>query len=235
MLEKLDLSRRLDDAEYDRRKKRLQASLHQLGFQVYQQRRPCVIAFEGSDAAGKGGSIKRLTGRLDPRGFVVHPIAKPTGDDAAHHYLWRFWRRLPEAGMIAIFDRSWYGRVLVERVEGYAAEAEWRRAYHEINRFERQLTDSGTILIKFWLQVSKEEQLQRFKERERIDYKAWKLTDEDWRNRGRWEDYQQAAEDMLLKTSTPNAPWTVVESNDKPFARVKVMETVEDALQRALT
>ena len=235
MLEKLDLSVTLDEAEYDRRKKRLQASLHELGFRVYQQRRPCVIAFEGSDAAGKGGAIKRLTGRLDPRGYVVHPIAKPTGDDATHHYLWRFWRRLPEAGMIAIFDRSWYGRVLVERVEGYAAEDEWRRAYHEINRFERQLTDFGTILIKFWLQVSKAEQLQRFKDRERIDYKAWKLTDEDWRNRGKWEDYQQAAEDMLLKTSTPDAPWTVVEANDKPFARVKVMETVEDTLRRALS
>jgi polyphosphate kinase 2 (PPK2 family) len=235
VLETLDLTQALTPAQYARRKRRLQASLHELGFLVYQQKRPCVIAFEGSDAAGKGGAIKRLTEHLDPRGYVVHPIAKPAGDDATHHYLWRFWRRLPEAGMIALFDRSWYGRVLVERVEGYATEDEWRRAYQEINRFERQLTDFGTIVVKFWLQVSKDEQLARFKARERVDYKAWKLTDEDWRNRGKWEDYQAAAEDMLLKTSTPRAPWTVVEANDKPFARIKVMETVHDVLRRQLS
>jgi polyphosphate kinase 2 (PPK2 family) len=234
MLERLDLSLQLSREEYDRRRRVLQADLHALGFHVYQRKRPVVIVFEGPDAAGKGGAIKRLTGQLDPRGYVVWPIAAPTGEDRGHHYLWRFWRRLPMAGQIAIFDRSWYGRVLVERVEGYANEGEWRRAYREINQFERQLTQFGTIVIKFWLQTSQQEQLRRFKERERTHYKAWKLTDEDWRNRGKWEDYEQAAEDMLLKTSTPPAPWTIVEANDKLYARVKVMETAEEVLRRDL-
>jgi polyphosphate kinase 2 (PPK2 family) len=234
MLEKLDLSLALSRAEYDRRKARLETELHALGYQVYVQKRPVLVLFEGPDASGKGGAIKRLTGRLDPRGYVVWPIAAPTGEDRDHHYLYRFWRRLPEAGQIALFDRSWYGRVLVERVEGYAAEAEWMRAYREINQFERQLTDFAAIVLKFWLQITQAEQLRRFKERERTHYKAWKLTEEDWRNRGRWEDYEQAAEDMLLKTSTPRAPWTVVEANDKFFARIKIMETVAEALRGGL-
>jgi AMP-polyphosphate phosphotransferase len=234
MLERLDLERRVERDEYEERRRALQAELHALGFRVYQQKRPVVVVFEGSDASGKGGAIKRLTARLDPRGFVVWPIAAPSGDDRTHHYLWRFWRRLPVAGQIALFDRSWYGRVLVERVEGYATEEQWRRAYREINLFERQLTQFGTILVKFWLQVSREEQFRRFKERERTHYKAWKLTDEDWRNRGRWEDYEAATEDMLVKTSTPAAPWTIVEANDKLYARLKVMETVVAALAGAL-
>ena len=234
MLESLDLSKRLSRAEYNRRKASLEAELHTLGYQVYERKRPVVIVFEGPDAGGKGGAIKRLTGRLDPRGYVVWPIAAPTGDDKSHHYLYRFWRRLPEAGMIAIFDRSWYGRVLVERVEGYATEAQGQRAFREINLFERQLSGFGTILLKFWLQTSKAEQLRRFEERKRTNYKAWKLTEEDWRNRGRWEDYQRAAEDMLQRTSTLEAPWTVVEANDKLFARIRVMETVADAWRREL-
>jgi polyphosphate kinase 2 (PPK2 family) len=234
MLERLDLTLQLTREDYDERRRVLQAELHTLGFEVYQRKRPVAIVFEGPDASGKGGAIKRVTGRLDPRGYVVWPIAAPSGEDRTHHYLWRFWRRLPVAGQIALFDRSWYGRVLVERVEGYATEDEWRRAYREINQFERQLTQFGTIVLKFWLQTSQQEQLRRFKERERIHYKAWKLTDEDWRNRGKWEDYEQAAEDMLLKTSTPAAPWSVVEANDKLFARVKVMETVKAVLQREL-
>jgi len=234
MLEKLDLSLALSRAEYDRRKARLETELHALGYQVYVQKRPVLVLFEGPDASGKGGAIKRLTGRLDPRGYVVWPIAAPTGEDRDHHYLYRFWRRLPEAGQIALFDRSWYGRVLVERVEGYATEAEWTRAYREINQFERQLTDFAAIVLKFWLQITQAEQLRRFKERERTHYKAWKLTEEDWRNRGRWEDYEQAAEDMLLKTSTPRAPWTVVEANDKLFARIKIMEAVAEALRGGL-
>ncbi len=235
MLERLDLTLQVTREEYGERRRVLQAELHALGFQVYQQKRPVVIVFEGPDASGKGGAIKRVTGRLDPRGYVVWPIAAPTGEDKNHHYLWRFWRRLPVAGQIALFDRSWYGRVLVERVEGYATEDEWRRAYREINQFERQLTQFGTVVMKFWLQTSQQEQLRRFKERERTHYKAWKLTDEDWRNRGKWEDYEQAAEDMLLKTSTPPAPWTVVEANDKLYARIKVMETVEATLRRELS
>ncbi len=234
MLERLDLTLRLTREEYDSRRRVLQAGLHAHAFSVYQGKRPVVVVFEGPDASGKGGAIKRLTGQVDPRGYVVWPIAAPAGDDRNHHYLWRFWRRLPVAGQIAILDRSWYGRVLVERVEGYATEDAWRRAYREINQFERQLAGFGTIIVKFWLQISQEEQLRRFQDRERTHYKAWKLTDEDWRNRGKWEDYEAAAEEMLLRTSTPTAPWTVVEANDKLYARIKVLETMESVLRREL-
>jgi len=234
MLETVDLTKRLDSDEYRERLIRAQVRLSQLGFQVYKQVRPVILAFEGWDAAGKGGAIRRLTERLDPRGYVVHAIGAPQGDDKEHHYLWRFWRRLPEAGQITIFDRTWYGRVLVERVEGFCTEEEWRRAYQEINHFERQLVDFGTILVKFWLHISQEEQLARFQERENTAYKAWKLTDEDWRNRDKWDEYRVAVEDMLLKTSTTTAPWTVVPSNDKYYARVNVLETIVDALERDL-
>lgn len=234
MLERLDLSIALPREEYERWLKVLQADLHQLAYQIYMQKRPVVIVFEGWDAAGKGGAIKRLTEKMDPRGYVVWPIAAPTGEDKERHYLYRFWRRLPEQGQIAIFDRSWYGRVLVERVEGFCTEDAWRRAYSEINQFERQLTDFGTIIFKFWMHISKDEQLERFRERERINYKSWKITDEDWRNRGKWEDYEVATEEMLRKTSTANAPWTVVEANDKLFARIKVLRTVAEKLRQAL-
>jgi polyphosphate kinase 2 (PPK2 family) len=234
MLEKVDLKLRLTREEYDGHLERLQNELHLLGDQVYLQKRPVVIVFEGWDAAGKGGAIKRLTARLDPRGYVVWPIAAPSGDDKARHYLYRFWRRFPEEGQIAIFDRSWYGRVLVERVEGFCVEAAWKRAFSEINQFERQSVDFGTIIFKFWLHLSQAEQLKRFKEREKIQYKSWKLTDEDWRNRGKWEDYLAAVEDMLLKTSTHGAPWTVVEANDKWYARIKVLRTVVEKLKQEL-
>ncbi len=234
MLESIDLSLRLAPAEYKQQLERLQNEMHLLGYQVYVQKRPVLLVFEGWDAAGKGGTIKRVTERLDPRGYVVWPIAAPQGDDKTRHYLYRFWRRLPEAGQIAIFDRSWYGRVLVERVEGFCSEEAWRRAYSEINQFERQLVDFGGLLFKFWFHISKTEQLRRFKEREHTNYKAWKLTDEDWRNRGKWEDYEQAVEDMLLKTSTYDAPWTVVEANDKLYARVKVLNTVVTKLKKEL-
>jgi len=234
MLEKVNLKLRLTREEYDRQLTRLQNELHLLGYQVYLQGRPVIIIFEGWDAAGKGGAIKRLTARLDPRGYVVWPIAAPSGDDKVRHYLYRFWRRIPETGQIAIFDRSWYGRVMVERVEGFCAEAAWKRAFSEINQFERQLLDFGTTIFKFWLHISQEEQLKRFEEREKIEYKSWKLTDEDWRNRGKWEDYERAVEDMLLKTSTHGAPWTVVEANDKWYARVKVLRTVVDKLKHEL-
>ena len=234
MLETVNLDVRLERPEYKRQLNRLQNELHLWGYQVYRQKRPVVMVFEGWDAAGKGGAIKRLTARLDPRGYVVWPIAAPSGDDKDRHYLYRFWRRLPEQGQIAIFDRSWYGRVLVERVEGFCAEAEWQRAYAEINQFERQLLNFGTIIFKFWLHISQDEQLRRFQERERTHYKSWKLTDEDWRNRGKWDDYARAADDMLLKTSTPDARWTIVEANDERYARIKVLSTVVDKLAREL-
>ncbi len=232
MLESLDLTLSLARDDYDDKLERLQNKLHLLAFDVYQKQRPVVIVFEGWDAAGKGGAIKRLTEKIDPRGYVVWPIAAPQGDDKQRHYLWRFWRRLPEQGQIAIFDRSWYGRVLVERVEGFAPPEAWGRAYAEINAFERELSQFGTIVIKFWLHISQKEQLERFKERERTHYKSWKITDEDWRNRGKWEDYAAAAEDMFAKTSTPDAPWTLVEANDKYYARIKVLETVVNRLKK---
>ena len=234
MLEHLDLTLKLSREAYNKKLKLLQAELHELAFQVYVQKCPVVIVFEGMDASGKGGTIKRLTEKIDPRGYVVWPISAPTGDDKEHYYLYRFWHRLPEQGQIAIFDRSWYGRVLVERLEGFCSEEAWKRAYSEINQFERQLTDFGTVVLKFWLHISKDEQLRRFREREKTNYKSWKITDEDWRNRGKWEDYMLAAEEMLLKTSTPSASWTLVEANNKYFSRIKVLQTVAEKLQRAL-
>ncbi len=235
MLENINLKVRLTRAEYGKQLDRLQNELHLLGYQVYVQKRPVMAVFEGWDAAGKGGAIKRLTERLDPRGYVVWPIAAPSGEDKVRHYLYRFWRRMPEAGQIAIFDRSWYGRVLVERVEGYCSEAAWQRAYSEINQYEREFIEFGGIILKFWMQISQEEQLRRFKEREKTNYKAWKLTEEDWRNRGKWEDYEQAVEDMLLKTSTYEAPWTIVEANDKCHARIKVLNTAVRKLKQELS
>ncbi len=234
MLENIDLTLSIPRDDYQKEVKPLQNRLHLLAFQVYQQKRPVTILFEGWDAAGKGGAIKRLTERIDPRGYVVHPIAAPAGDDKEHHYLYRFWRRLPEAGQIAVFDRSWYGRVLVERVEHFAKDEEWLRAYSEINEFERQLVDFGAILFKFWLHISPEEQLRRFEQREDTPYKAWKLTTEDWRNRSKWDAYHQAVDDMVLKTSTPRAPWTIVEANDKYYARIKVLRTVVEKLDKEL-
>ncbi|HSB15321.1 MAG TPA: hypothetical protein VLE22_12750 [Bryobacteraceae bacterium] len=234
MLETVDLSQSIDRETYDVQLTRRQIQLRELGYQVYRQKRPVVMVFEGWDAAGKGGAIKRLTERLDPRGYSVFPISAPEGEDKTHHYLYRFWRRLPESGQISIFDRSWYGRVLVERVEGFCTEEAWRRAYREINSFERQLVEFGAVLLKLWIHISREEQLRRFEERERIAYKSWKLTQEDWRNRDKWPAYQEAVEDMLLKTSTATAPWTVVEGNDKLWARVKVCATAVDVLSREL-
>ncbi|MCC7155247.1 MAG: hypothetical protein IT161_11785 [Bryobacterales bacterium] len=234
MLETLNLGAVMDRKEYARQLARRQIQLRELGYQVYLQKRPVVLVFEGWDAAGKGGAIKRITERLDPRGYIVYPISAPQGEDKSRHYLYRFWRRLPEKGQIAIFDRSWYGRVLVERVEGFASEAEWKRAYKEINSFERQLRDFGTILAKFWIHISREEQFRRFEERKQTGYKAWKLTEEDWRNREKWGAYEKAVEEMVLKTSTRTAPWTLVEGNDKYHARVKVLNTLVDLMSREL-
>src|ERR1700722_5425996 len=234
MLETLDLTRQLERAEYIRQLARRQIQLRELGWQVYRQKRTVVIVFEGWDAAGKGGVIKRITERLNPRGFVVYPISAPHGEDKPQHYLSRFWRRLPERGMIAIFDRSWYGRVLVERVEGFAKENEWKRAFKEINAFERQLRDFGTVVVKFWVHISREEQLRRFEERKAIGFKAWKLTDEDWRNREKWGAYEEAVEEMLVKTSTTLAPWSLVEGNDKYWARAKILARLVEVLSAEL-
>ena len=234
MLETLDLTQKLDRDEYVRQLTRRQVQLRELGWQVYQQKRPVVLLFEGWDAAGKGGAIKRITEKMDPRGYVVYPISAPQGEDKTRHYLYRFWRRLPEKGQIAIFDRTWYGRVLVERVEGFCSEAEWKRAYKEINSFERQLRDFGCILAKFWVQISQDEQLRRFEERKQTGYKSWKLTDEDWRNRAKWDDYENAVEDMLVKTSTRTSPWTLVEGNDKYWARVRVLARLVEVLSKEL-
>ena len=234
MLETLDLTRKLDRESYVREVTARQIELRELGYQVYLQKRPVILLFEGWDAAGKGGAIKRITEKLDPRGYVVYSIAAPQGEDKTRHYLYRFWRRLPERGQIAIFDRTWYGRVLVERVEGFAAEAEWNRAYKEINTFERQLKDFGTILAKFWIHISREEQLRRFEERKAIGYKEWKLTDEDWRNRDKWGAYEEAVEQMLVKTSTTVAPWTLVEGNDKYWERTRVLSKLVKILSAEL-
>jgi polyphosphate kinase 2 (PPK2 family) len=234
MLDTINLNLALDKNTYQEELIKYQVALHDLGYQVYVQKRPVVMVFEGWDAGGKGGAIKRVTEKLDPRGYAVYSIAAPQGEDAIRHYLYRFWRRLPESGQIAIFDRSWYGRVMVERIEGFCTESDWRRAFREINQFERQLVDFGTILFKFWIHISKEEQLARFESRADDPLRKWKLTEEDWRNREKWDIYKQAVDEMLLKTSTITAPWTIVEGNDKYYARVKILKTLVEKLSTEL-
>lgn len=234
LLDRVDLTCRLDRKEYEKQLDSLQQRLQELELECYHQRVSVVVVYEGWDAAGKGGNIKRLTQELDPRGYEVIPIAAPDATEKAHHYLWRFWRQLPKAGHIAIFDRSWYGRVLVERVEGLASEAEWRRAYQEINEFEQHQTESGSVLVKFWLHISPEEQLRRFEERERVPHKRHKITAEDWRNRSRWAAYREAAVEMIERTSTRSSPWTIVEAEDKLWGRVKTLQTVVTALEERL-
>jgi len=234
MLNTIDLSLTLSQEEYDRLLIYHQVALFRLAYQVYVQQKPVIILFEGWDAAGKGGAIRRITEKLDPRGFMVLTTAAPKGDEATHHYLWRFWTRLPEAGQIAIFDRSWYGRAMVERVEGFASETEWKRAYREINYFERQLVDFGTVMFKFWLHIDQEEQLRRFESRANDKLRSWKLTDEDWRNRDKWDQYEEAVNDMLVKTSTISAPWTIVEGNSKLYARIKILRTLVEKLSQEL-
>jgi len=196
-------------------------------------KKSALIVFEGWDASGKGGAIQRLTAKWDPRAFQVWPIRAPTEEEKARHFLWRFWTKLPAAGEIALFDRSWYGRVLVERVEGFCSEADWMRAYHEINDFEEQLTEAGALIVKFWLAVTPAEQLRRFKQRQEIAYKRFKITDEDWRNRKKWPAYERAVEDMLSRTSSDLAPWHVVASNDKLFSRIEVLERLVERLEKA--
>jgi len=234
MLEAVDLSHRLGEKAYWKRIAALQVRLRELHFRMYEAQVPVLALFEGWDAAGKGGAIKRVTETLEPRGYTVSAFSAPRGEEKRHHYLWRFWRQLPRAGHLGIFDRSYYGRVMVERVEGFCSEEEWRRAFREINEFEAQQTGFGMVIVKYWLQLSKEEQLRRFRDRERDPFRAYKLTAEDWRNRARWDDYQAAVEEMLARTSTPYAPWTVVEAEDKLYARVKVVKTLTEAIERVL-
>lgn len=224
----------LKEEDYRRQLKALQKQLGELHNRLYRRRVPVVIAYEGWDAAGKGGNIKRLTEALDPRGYEVHPIASPEPYAKARHYLWRFWTRLPKDGHIAIFDRTWYGRVMVERLEGFCSENDWQRAYNEINEFERELTDWGAVVIKFWVQIDKQTQLLRFNERQNDPAKQWKITEEDWRNREKWDAYETAVNEMLQKTSTANAPWHILESVDKKYARIKALQITADALEKAL-
>jgi AMP-polyphosphate phosphotransferase len=234
VLGRVDLSATLSADAYGRKLLKLQGRLNRLTRAASEKQRSSVIVFEGWDAAGKGGSIRRLTEAIDVRFCRVIPIAAPTDEERAHHYLWRFWRHLPRTGRVTIYDRSWYGRVLVERVEGFATEAEWMRAYLEINDFEDQLVEAGVILTKFWIHVSPEEQLRRFEERQQTSYKRHKITDEDWRNRDRWGAYESAVNDMVVRTSTRAAPWTLVAGNDKRYARIQILETVCRRLERAL-
>lgn len=224
----------LKEEDYRRQLKALQKQLGELHNRLYRRRVPVVIAYEGWDAAGKGGNIKRLTEALDPRGYEVHPIASPEPYAKARHYLWRFWTRLPKDGHIAIFDRTWYGRVMVERLEGFCSENDWQRAYNEINEFERELTDWGAVVIKFWVQIDKQTQLLRFNERQNDPAKQWKITEEDWRNREKWDAYETAVNEMLQKTSTANAPWHILESVDKKYARIKALQITADTLEKAL-
>jgi polyphosphate kinase 2 (PPK2 family) len=223
-LSDLDLSRTLDKKSYDKRLIKTQARLNLLHQSAVREKISTVVVFEGPDAAGKGGAIRRVISAMDAHNYQVLPFAAPTDEERARHYLWRFWRRLTRAGYFSIFDRSWYGRVLVERVEGYASDQEWRRAYAEINDFEEQLVEHGIVLVKFWVHIDKDEQLKRFQAREQSPHKVWKLTEEDWRNREKWQEYEAAAHDMIQFTSTKSAPWTLVEGNDKHFARVKILK-----------
>ena len=235
VLSELDLTQHLAKKDYERELAKYQGRLSELVRDPrFTGNRSLVLVFEGSDAAGKGGSIRRVGGAMDARQYQIVPIAAPTEEERAQPYLWRFWRHMPRTGRATIFDRSWYGRVLVERVEGFCAETDWLRAYAEINDFEHQLVAAGAVVVKFWLQISADEQLRRFKEREDTEFKRFKITDEDWRNREKWDEYVSAVCDMVDRTSTGLAPWTLVEANDKNFARVKVLKTVCDRLEEAL-
>lgn len=225
-LKDLDLSLKTDKKTYKTQLKELQYEMLNAQQFLFKNKIALVLAFEGMDAAGKGGAIKRLTERIDPRGLVVHPISAPQPHELRYHYLQRFWRKLPQHGQISIFDRSWYGRVLVERIEGFATENAWKRAYKEINDFEKQLTDEEYIVIKFWIHIDSEEQLKRFNDRAQDPYKAWKLTEEDWRNRDKFDLYGEAADEMFEKTDTENAPWHLIPGNDKLYARIEILKKV---------
>lgn len=234
VLTKTDLSLSYTKEEYKEKLDKLQKKLEKLHGELYRYRIPVVLGFEGWDAGGKGGAIKRLTQKMDPRGYVVHPTASPNDIERAYHYLWRFWVDMPKAGHVTIFDRTWYGRVMVERIEGFCTKDEWQRAYKEINDMEYTLAESGAIVLKFWMQIDKDEQERRFKARQENPEKQWKITDEDWRNREKWDQYEEAVNEMLIRTSSPYAPWIVVEGNCKYYARIKVLETVVNAIEKKL-
>lgn len=233
-LDEVRLDSKLDAQEYKSLLKQNQEQLFLLHNCLYQKRIPVILAFEGWDAAGKGGNIKRITQGLDPRGYEVIPIAAPSTLEKNHPHLWRFWNALPRDGHIAIFDRTWYGRVMVEKIEGFCTQEQWERAYDEINRFEKQLHEWGAIVLKFWLQIDKDEQLRRFEVRQNTPEKQYKITDEDWRNREKWDQYEQAVNDMLSLTNTKHAPWIIVESNDKRHARIQTQHAVIKAMQARL-
>lgn len=226
--------KKLTEEEYRKELKACQKKLQAMHNELYRKKIPVILAYEGWDAAGKGGNIKRIAAALDPRGYEVHPVASPEPHEKARHYLWRFWNRLPKDGHIAIFDRTWYGRVMVERLEGFCSENDWQRAYNEINEFEKELSDWGAVLLKFWVQIDKEVQLERFTMRQNTPEKQWKITEEDWRNREKWDLYEEAVDEMLQKTNTAFAPWYVLESNDKYYARIKALKTVIAEIEKRL-
>ncbi len=231
-LDKLDLDQKLESKEeYEDLLEEYQFKLLKLQHKMVEKGIAVCIAYEGVDAAGKGGNIKRVTEAIDPRGYEVHAIGAPSSGEKTHHWLRRFWLRLPPRGRISIFDRTWYGRVLVERVEKFCPKDDWKRAYREINDFERALTDDGMVLVKFWVHISKKEQLDRFKKREKDPWKTWKLTEEDWRNRERWDAYIEALEEMFEKTDAEYAPWTIIEGNWKWWARIKALKTIVNRLE----
>lgn len=233
-LQKVDLSLALSKEEYKQELKKLQDRIEELHGELYRRRIPVILGFEGWDAGGKGGAIKRLTEKMDPRGYRVHPTASPNDIEKVHHYLWRFWKNVPKDGHIAIFDRTWYGRVMVERIERFCTKEEWQRAYQEINEMEKQFFQHGAIVLKFWLQIDKDEQERRFKERMDNPEKQWKITDEDWRNREKWDEYEKAVDEMLVRTSTTYAPWIIVEGNNKYYARIKILRTVVEAMEKRI-
>lgn len=234
LFDKLDMTQKVSDKKFAAELEKYQGKLNLLTRDERFAKLSVIAVFEGSDAAGKGGAIRRITGALDARHYRIIPVAAPTEEERAQPYLWRFWRHIPRTGRFAIFDRSWYGRVLVERVEKFCSEADWMRAYGEINDFEEQLVDNHAVLIKFWLTVSKDEQLRRFKEREKIGFKQFKITADDWRNREKWDDYESAVCDMVDRTGTAIAPWTIVEADDKNFARIKVLKTLCQRIEAAI-
>ncbi|MBD8034222.1 MULTISPECIES: polyphosphate kinase 2 family protein [Solibacillus] len=234
-LNDLDLTLKLDKKLYKKQLKELQYEVLNIQQFLYNNKIGLIFVFEGMDAAGKGGAIKRLTEHIDPRGLIVSPISAPQPHEMRYHYMHRFWRKLPQHGQIAIFDRSWYGRVLVERIEGFAKEHEWQRAYNEINGFEKQLTDEDYIIVKFWIHIDADEQLKRFMERAEDPYKSWKLTDEDWRNREKFNLYIEAADEMFAKTNTENAPWCLIPGNDKFYARVQVLKEAVAQIENQIT
>ena len=230
-LKDIMLDKTLPREQYEKELEKQQAVLSHLHNKLYRKKVPVIVVYEGWDAAGKGGTIKRVSSALDPRGYEVVPISAPDRTEAAHHYLWRFWNRIPKDGHIAMFDRSWYGRVMVERIEGFCKESDWQRAYQEINEFEQELYDWGAVIVKFWLHIDQDEQLRRFNDRQNTPEKQWKITDEDWRNREKWDQYEVAVDEMIQKTSTKFAPWNIIESQNKEYGRIQALKALIAAIE----